>query len=73
MLDEKLIASYRQTQYRIFTEHETIDVTIDYYSHSIESLLSASSSEPKKIKRNQKNIQKIKSFEKGKKKELPEN
>lgn len=45
MLDEKLIASYRQTQYKIFTEHETIDVTIDYYSQSIESLLTATSSD----------------------------
>lgn len=43
VLDAKLIASYRETEYTIFVESQIIVVRIDHYSPSIEPLLSASS------------------------------
>lgn len=45
MLDEKLIASYRTAEYKIFSENQIIVVRVDYYSSSMAALLTISSAD----------------------------
>lgn len=45
VLDQKLISSYRNTEYKIFVEHQIIAVRVDYYSPSIKALLAVSSAD----------------------------